>query len=192
MFEGMERRTLILEAATELFAEKGFHHTTVEEIANLAGVGKGTVYEYFPSKKDVLRELLFVSIEYYFNLFPRPVEGNLTLKEKLQNMTRLHFQFFMEHRDIARVVLYEHRQITEDLDPIMIEKERERITYVSELLDEGIHTGEIRPVDSHLAARVISGALWNMGMDLVISSQMIDGEELVNEVVDILWHGLES
>lgn len=192
MFEGTNRRNQILDAATKLFAEKGFHHTTVEEIANLAGVGKGTVYEYFPSKKDVLRELLLVSIEYYFDQFPRKVEGNLSLKEKVQRMTELHFQFFLEHRDIARVVLYEHRQITEDLDPIMVEKEQGRITYVAGLLEEGVRRGEIRPVDCQLAARVISGALWNMGMDLVISPVISDGERLVSGVVDILWFGLES
>lgn len=192
MFEGTDRRNQILDAATKLFAEKGFHHSTVGEIANLAGVGKGTVYEYFPSKKDVLRELLIVAIEYYFGLFPSKVAGNLDLKEKLHLMTSLHFQFFLEYRDLARVILYEHRQMTEDLEPIMIQKEQERINYVAEILEEGLSRGEIRPVDCQLAARVISGALWNMGMDLVLSPTVFDGEELINGVVDILWSGLRS
>ncbi|MFA5535731.1 MAG: TetR/AcrR family transcriptional regulator [Bacillota bacterium] len=192
MFEGTDRKKQILDAATKLFAEKGFHHTTVGEIANFAGVGKGTVYEYFPSKKDVLKELLAAAIEYYFGLFPSKVAGNLKLKEKLHLMTSLHFWFFLEHRDIARVVLYEHRQITEDLEPIMVKKEQERISYVAAILEEGSSRGEIRPVDCQLAARVISGALWNMGMDLVLSPSVYDGDELINGVVDILWSGLKS
>ena len=192
MFGSEDRRSQILEAATKLFGEKGFHHTTVEEIAVLAGVGKGTVYEYFPSKKDVLRDLLVMAIEYYFNLFPLEEEGKLNLREKIENMTQLHFQFFLKHSDIARIFLFEHRQITEGLDSIMMEREQKRIDYVAGLLDEGIRQGEIRIVDCQLAAKVISGALWNMGMDLIISTSSVNDEELVNGVVDILWRGLKS
>src|SRR5450631_4371343 len=52
------RRTQILDAATRVFAEKGFHRATVKDIARTAGVADGTIYTYFPSKTEVLLGIL--------------------------------------------------------------------------------------------------------------------------------------
>ena len=53
-----EKRQKIFDAALTLFAKQGFHDTTVDEIADLSGVGKGTVYRNFKSKEDILEQLL--------------------------------------------------------------------------------------------------------------------------------------
>ena len=52
------RRTQILEAATQVFAKKGFHHATIREIASVAGIADGTIYIYFKSKPDLLLGIL--------------------------------------------------------------------------------------------------------------------------------------
>src|SRR5437763_2622239 len=52
------RRTQILDAATRVFAEKGFHRATIKDIARVAGIADGTIYTYFASKTDVLLAIL--------------------------------------------------------------------------------------------------------------------------------------
>jgi AcrR family transcriptional regulator len=52
------RRTQILDAATTVFAEKGFHHATIKDIARQAGIADGTIYTYFASKTEVLLAIL--------------------------------------------------------------------------------------------------------------------------------------
>jgi TetR/AcrR family fatty acid metabolism transcriptional regulator len=52
------RRTQILDAATRVFAEKGFHHATIKDIARVAGIADGTIYTYFSSKTDVMLGIL--------------------------------------------------------------------------------------------------------------------------------------
>ena len=52
-----ERRDAIAQAAAEIFVHKGFGQTTVQEIATRAGIGKGTIYEYFPSKEAIIHHL---------------------------------------------------------------------------------------------------------------------------------------
>src|SRR5260370_12063495 len=52
------RRNQILDAATEVFAQKGFHRATIKEIARVAGIADGTIYTYFASKTDVLLGIL--------------------------------------------------------------------------------------------------------------------------------------
>src|SRR5579859_4268094 len=52
------RRNQILDAATQVFAEKGFHRATIKDIARVAGIADGTIYTYFASKTDVLLAIL--------------------------------------------------------------------------------------------------------------------------------------
>src|SRR5579864_8736119 len=52
------RRAQILEAATKVFAEKGFHRATTKDIARAAGIAEGTIYTYFASKSDLLLGIL--------------------------------------------------------------------------------------------------------------------------------------
>src|ERR1700752_3480931 len=52
------RRKQILDAATQVFAEKGFHRATIKEIARVAGIADGTIYTYFVSKTEVLLGIL--------------------------------------------------------------------------------------------------------------------------------------
>src|SRR5260370_38849477 len=52
------RRNQILDAATQVFAQKGFHRATIKEIARVAGIADGTIYTYFASKTDVLLGIL--------------------------------------------------------------------------------------------------------------------------------------
>lgn len=191
MLECTDKRSQILQAAFKLFAQKGFFHTTVEEVAQEAGVGKGTVYGYFDSKQELLRQMLIFASDYYFERFFNVVEGNGGLKEKLVAIAREHFRFFNEHQEIARVVLYEHRYISEDLGDWLLEREKDRIDYLVKMLQEVAARGEIRQVDFQVAARMITGALWNVGMEAVISSFHGTEVELAEGIVDILWSGLD-
>ena len=58
MGEKTNKRELILAAAQEVFFEKGYHSATSEEIAKRAGIGKGTIYQYFDSKLEIFLEML--------------------------------------------------------------------------------------------------------------------------------------
>src|SRR5262245_64581693 len=58
-----DKRQRILDAATAVFAERDFHRVQVSEVASRAGVGKGTVYLYFPTKDDLHRVALQASLE---------------------------------------------------------------------------------------------------------------------------------
>ena len=57
------KRVSILRAATDLFVEKDFHHVLMDEVAAGAGVGKGTLYRYFPAKEDLYLAAIFAGWE---------------------------------------------------------------------------------------------------------------------------------
>ncbi|HOP04601.1 MAG TPA: TetR/AcrR family transcriptional regulator [Tenuifilaceae bacterium] len=73
----------IVDAALELFAEAGFHTTSISQIASKAGISKGLMYNYFESKEELLKEIVFEGIEYITQSFDPNHDGILTKEELL-------------------------------------------------------------------------------------------------------------
>ncbi len=77
-----EKRNAILMAANTIFIKKGYHATTVQDIADAAGIGKGTVYEYFATKEDIVESLVNTILNEYDNrISSLHVEGIQTVAE---------------------------------------------------------------------------------------------------------------
>lgn len=73
--ETEDKRNIILQAALQVFSAKGFHPATVDEIARRAGVGKGTVYEYFPSKEALFHNVIQSGIDFYMEALLMELDG---------------------------------------------------------------------------------------------------------------------
>ena len=73
-----EKRDLIVQAALKVFAEKGLSNATIRDIALEAGIGKGTVYEYFKDKEEIIHNSFF----YFQKIFQFDMEEILLSKEK--------------------------------------------------------------------------------------------------------------
>ncbi len=76
-----EKKNLILETALELFAENGFHATSISQIAKKAKISKGLTYNYFESKKEILDEILRVGFDSIYSNFDLNQDGVLTEEE---------------------------------------------------------------------------------------------------------------
>lgn len=76
-----EKKNLILETALELFAENGFHATSISQIAKKAKISKGLTYNYFSSKKEILDEIIRVGFDSIYSNFDFNKDGVLTGEE---------------------------------------------------------------------------------------------------------------
>jgi AcrR family transcriptional regulator len=76
-----ERRNLIMEVALELFADKGFSHVTIANIAQKAGISKGLLYNYFESKEQLITEIMMAGINEFIEVFDPNKDGELTHEE---------------------------------------------------------------------------------------------------------------
>jgi AcrR family transcriptional regulator len=76
-----EKKALIMQVALELFANEGYHSTSISKIANKAGISKGLMYNYFEGKEDLLRQIAIEGINEVFESFDPNKEGFLTKKE---------------------------------------------------------------------------------------------------------------
>jgi AcrR family transcriptional regulator len=102
------RRDQILDAAAQVFAERGFHRTTVRDVAQAAGVASGTIYNYFENKTALLLGILARLNE----TERRAIEQSQAQATDLRTFTRHYFQnhllvFANENQELLRVVLSE-------------------------------------------------------------------------------------
>ncbi len=84
-----KRKKLILETALELFANEGYHNTSISRIANEAKISKGLLYNYFKSKEELLNEILSFGIDEFVNVFDQNKDGNLTDAEMIYFIDRI-------------------------------------------------------------------------------------------------------
>ena len=92
----IEKKYLIMEASLELFAENGFHATSISEIAKKAGISKGLAYNYFESKKDILDELITHGFESIFENFDKNKDGILT-EDEFIHFIKMNFKLLREN-----------------------------------------------------------------------------------------------
>jgi len=116
----------VLAAALELFSNKGFHATTTAKIAQLAGVSEGTIYKYFPSKNELLKQLLtplFLKIK---NNFFIKVQNYHNLTELVSFFVEDRVQFVINNFSLFKLFIQEvliQSPIAEILDNILNDQE---------------------------------------------------------------------
>jgi len=178
------RREQIVEAATRVFAEKGFHCATTREVARAAGVSEGTIYNYFEDK-----DALLLAILDRLNETERRAadfeEGMATdFRGFLKQYLRRRMTLIWESREVFRVVLSEmlvngelrERYLRHVADPTM------RIA--EENLRSRMEQGEVRETDAPLAMRSVAGAVLG-----VLVLDLLGDEEIgsrSDEVPDVL------
>src|SRR2546429_453619 len=101
------RRKQILDAATQVFAEKGFHRATIKEIARVAGIADGTIYTYFASKDEVLIAVLDRLNETTERQQQLVLEGEQDLKGFFRAYLRQRMALLWPNAEVFRAVLPE-------------------------------------------------------------------------------------
>jgi len=190
---GPSKRELILGAALEVFSVKGFYSTKIEDIAQQAGVGKGTVYEYFKSKDQLFREMLKEYLNLYTALVIREIDREVTAAGKLAALIRNNFKFGYRFRPLARSALWETIPVDDEFRSWLLEIHMRRLKSIEQIVREGIERGELRPVDVSVFARMFYGGMSftvSPFMDLEINEDEI--EKFAAEIVEYYLKGIGS
>jgi AcrR family transcriptional regulator len=104
MKKAEETRERILNAALQLFREKGFDETTMRDVAAAAGMATGAAYYYFRSKEELVTALYVRSAEEKRSFLPAAIERNKDLKKRLRPIIDANFEQFADHRRLFRAL----------------------------------------------------------------------------------------
>jgi AcrR family transcriptional regulator len=193
------RPTEILEAALAVFAERGFAATRMDDIAERAGVTKGTIYLYFESKEAVFRSLVQQSIGAAIGQFTdaaRRYDGSTS--ELLRNILRGIGQFIC---NTDRVVLPKIILAEAGNFPALAEFYRHEVIdrglgLLQSIISRGIAGGEFRSVEPQHAARLciaplLLGAIWRTTFAR-FDAAPYDLNALIETHIDVLLRGLSK
>jgi len=179
--ERLVRRTEILHAARVIFAEKGLHETTLDEIAEKAELAKGTLYGYFESKEDLFFSVLEETIH---NL-------EKVIKEKISIMIKTILRLFEENVDLMQLM-------TRNQPGVLMHKMQEKmkvhfrslILSVSGVLQEGIHQGFFDKIDTEKAAAAFFNLIHGNAMNSFWHQQKINNKEDLKFLVNFYLSGI--
>jgi len=191
-----EKRPLILRAATEVFAEQGFNSVTVAAIADRAGIGKGTVYEYFSSKDELLFAVFEWMNEGIFNRIHGLIEVGGTTLERLNRLLDLGAQITREQMEMQAVVLdfwsaSRGTKVEERYNQACLTTFRAYRRLVADVIREGQTAGEIRSeVDPEAVAAMVVAAMDGLGVQIFFDREL-DPDSTVSGFGEVLLAGLE-
>jgi AcrR family transcriptional regulator len=161
--ERERHRAEILDAAERVFAESGYHQATVEEIARTSDFSVGSIYNFFPSKRNLYQEVIERLAELFRSDFVLHVSGLSDPVEQLTRTIDLRLRFVEEHFSFMRFFFIEASTSYLDMDSILPEKVRVILDELNEsivdMLRRGMAEGKFRKEDPGLLCLCIDGML---------------------------------
>ena len=186
--EQNRRRREVFSAAVDLFLEKGFNETSMREIAEVAGMGKSTLYDYFKTKDEIL--LSFFENE-ILNLIAEANEiaaRPLPAIERLRQITKLNLDFLLARKDFYVKLSFEVQRLgLESQKRIQVGRHAYQ-DLVRQLVEEGIREGIFRPVNSLLVARLMITA---MTPTVFTTRPTGTPQQMLEEAFDIVLKGIQ-
>jgi AcrR family transcriptional regulator len=189
-----ERRGSLIDAARQVFGEKGYHAATIDDITRAANVGKGTFYLYFQEKREIYYEV----IRGFFQLI-QDIAGSIgdTAREGLDVVAGAErgalelMRVFLDNRELARLAYRESMGLDPELERMVRGFYRELAGIEAQNIRLGIELGLLRDVDPLLTAYT------HIGMVERVLLQLLDDEHglpapdvIVKELVRLAFEGL--
>jgi AcrR family transcriptional regulator len=190
----------LLDAALDLFVEKGFAATRSEEVASRAGVSKGTLYLYYPSKEELLKEVIRHNVVNQIAEgmeIVRAFEGSSS--ELLGNVLRLWWERVGETRasGILKLMMSEVRNFPEIaqfwIDEVISPADR----MIAGIVQRGIESGEFRPVQVADVVHALMSPLLFLVMNkhslgACVASARLDPRAIIEAQIDLALNGLHA
>jgi AcrR family transcriptional regulator len=173
-----ETRRKIFEAAVGLIAERGFTATTVDEIAECAGVAKGTVFYNFASKNALYEELLRYGVGLLALESRAAIEG-LAPPAAIAALVGAQLSYIQRYRAFAQLLLAEMWRTNREWQQTILLIREEAISVIAEVLEAGVKSGDFPP---ELEPRISASALFGAGLVVALDWLLFSPQRPVAEV----------
>jgi AcrR family transcriptional regulator len=181
----------IMQAAISLFQQKGYHATSMQDIADAVKLQKGSLYHYISGKEDLLVVIIHDALSQYNARLAEIRALDLPARQRLELAVAAHLKGIAENLGMLTIFLRESYALNPDQQR-SIEAESDRYNQMfEELFAEGVRTGELRDLDPKLATRVVLGAAnWLYRWYRPDGPLTID--QMASFFVDILFNGIAA
>jgi AcrR family transcriptional regulator len=188
---GKEGRQYKFELAAGIFTKKGYHKTTVDEIAAAIGVSKGTIYYYFKNKEELYLAIIREGIDLFHGQLCKAAESPAGPKDKIRKLIRGHFVFCGKEKDLVFLFLKELGS-TDFSREILANMLAKCMQVYRDVIEDGIAKGVFRPVNPEIITSALFGMLTITAFHYLSYDREIPLEPASAALEDLFFNGLCS
>jgi AcrR family transcriptional regulator len=186
----LARREEILETATQLFAEHGFSDAVTSALADRLGVGKGTIYRHFPSKRD----LFLAAADRVMTKMQERIDADIeAIDDGLERITRAittYLAFFAEHPPYVELLIQERAYFKDRKRPTYFEYRERQVERWRQNYRNLIAAGRIRDIPVEQITQVVSNTLYGIMVTNFFNGQPTPSDVQAREVLDVIFRGI--
>lgn len=179
----------ILEAAAQVFRQKGFHGASMNDIADAVNLQKASLYHHVSSKQEILLEILGRALQLLLDRISPITAQTIPADEKLRRMVHEYMQILAENGDLATVLLFEHRALERRQHARHVPSRDRFEALWRDVLAEGVADGVFNCDDIPLTVRALLGL-----MNWTITWYHPDGAKTIEQIAadysNLLLNGL--
>lgn len=194
--ERLARREEILDAARTVFSERGFEKAKLDEIAEVAELGKGTIYNYFKNKEELFVSVIVRGIQRLQSFIEDSIQSRPTPKAKIESYIDAFFKFFEKHRQIFSILVLERnnlaRSLNDDMFTQFCELEADFQGYLAKLFEEGIKNKQFKKMNSLKLAQCLFGLIHVTMIHAIRDPESVNLKEDAALIKKILFEGISS
>ncbi|MGE6260013.1 TetR/AcrR family transcriptional regulator [Heyndrickxia sporothermodurans] len=188
----IDRKQLIIHAATKSFSLFGYKATTMDQVAKLANVGKGTIYTFFKNKEELFDEIIISLIKEMKEAAEEVIDENLSFCENA-NLALFKLLEFRKKHQLTIKLFQEEREIgTREVLEVMQRLEFEIVSYIKEIIQKAINKDEIKPCNPEITAFIMLKMYVSLIFDWEQSHKPLEKDEIFQMFELYLLKGLSK
>jgi len=182
-------REEILSAAAQIFSQKGFHATSMQDIAEAVNLQKASLYHHVSSKQEILVDVLDQALDLFIDNMQAVMSQCLPPDEMLRQAMHVYMVTILKQRDLASVLLLEHRSLEPELHTRHIPR-RDRFERLwRDLIQQGLEAGCYHEVEPAMTARAVLGVM-NWVITWYNPQGQLTPEQISRQYADLFLNGL--
>jgi AcrR family transcriptional regulator len=181
----------IREAAMRVVSRKGYDHVTVQDIADEAGVAKGTVYLYFKSREDVLEKTMSFSFEEFHILIREAIGRGTTFRERVEQVVQAQLEYFEQQQEFFRLYL----AMAEPLGERRLRKHASYRTHIGQLVSMvamAVENDEVLAQPPERIAIALASVIRDIGLQRMTEKNKRPIAEDIEFVRDFICRGIAT
>lgn len=186
---GIQRRDEVLAQAEQLFADKGYHATSVRDIAEALGIKAGSLYSHIDAKESLLWEMLNAAADRFFAAVRPILDADLIPLEKLRRVIAAHVKVITSNVTAAAVFSTQWRHLSEPRRSEFTARRDEYEQMFRDLVRDGIRSGAIADMDEKFATLLILSSI-NWIYQWYKPDGAMTSEEVARKLTDMFLNGL--
>lgn len=184
-----DTKTRIVGQAKGLFAARGYRGVSVREIAEACGLGKATLYHHFRDKRELYLAVLDSEADQLVRVLGTAAQQGSTCRERITSIATAYFRLQNEQRHVILLILRDVGGLEREIGELVARRGQEMLRPIRAVIEAGMASGELRPVDSRLAGLALLSMLHVLITRQLLISDAEVGEAEVHHMVDLFMEG---